>query len=264
MAHCFSHLELPLKSPIKSKPLRNPGESLDRQLQDVLDNEILLYLMVVAASIALVAQEWYRSIFKVPPYPWTMTIISISVSILMAVKIRKGIHKAKKIKQGLQGEKEVGQYLEQLREVGAKIFHDVPGPNFNLDHVIIHSSGIYVIETKTLSKPDRGETKLFYNGQTISKSRKELERDPITQVRAASTWLKGLLKDSTGKSFRTRPVVLFPGWYIETAREAKGGDLWVLNPKALPKFISNEKKQLTPEDVSFISFHLDRYIRSEK
>lgn len=220
--------------------------------------------MIALMTIVFAGMEWYRWAFKLPPHPWAMSIFSIVVCVIVAVKIRKEMRKVKKIKQGLQGEKEVGHNLEQLREMGARVFHDIPGPDFNLDHVVIHSSGIYVIETKTLSKPTRGETKLFYNGQSISIFGKELERDPIIQVKAASNWLYELLKNSTGKSFRTRPVVLFPGWYVEMSREAKGSDLWVLNPKALTAFIANQNTKLNTEEVNMASFHLERYIRSEK
>ncbi|SHN92742.1 hypothetical protein BHECKSOX_1332, partial [Bathymodiolus heckerae thiotrophic gill symbiont] len=85
---------------------------------------------------------------------------------------------------------------------------------------------------------------------------------PIIQVTAASSWLKGLLKDSTGRQFETKPVVVFPGWYVEPTSEAKNSNVWVLNPKALPTFISNSKHRLSDDDVNMVAFHLSRYIRS--
>jgi len=33
--------------------------------------------------------------------------------------------------------------------------------------VIIDKSGIYVIETKTISKPDKGEVRIIYDGEKI-------------------------------------------------------------------------------------------------
>lgn len=253
-----------MKSPIESKSLNHPGESLDHQLQNVIDDEVLSYVVAALISIGLAGLEWYRWVLKSPPHPWMMSFVAVVALAIMVMKIRKGIRKIKKIKLGLQGEKEVGQLLEQLREMGAKVFHDIPGHGFNLDHVVIHSSGVYVIETKTLSKPDRGEAKLVFDGESITQFGKALARDPITQVTAGNRWFQVLLKDSTGKAFRTMPVVLFPGWYIERTRDVKGGDLWVLNPKALPKYIANAQMKLSPEEVNLISFHIDRYIRNAK
>jgi hypothetical protein len=59
-----------------------------------------------------------------------------------------------------------------------------------------------------------------------------------------------------------KPVILFPGWFIDTTTEAKKSDIWVLEPKGLPAFISNSQEQLSNEQVKMISFHLSRYIRS--
>jgi len=56
-------------------------------------------------------------------------------------------------------------------------------------------------------------------------------------------------------------VVLFPGWFIEPTAEARQSDVWVLNPKALPAFISNSGEQLTDEDVGLVGYHLSRFVR---
>jgi hypothetical protein len=71
---------------------------------------------------------------------------------------------------------------------GARIFHDIPGDGFSLDHVVISTHGLFVIETKTWSKRSPDDrvtfdgTRLLVGGRTPS-------RDPIRQVRAASDWL---------------------------------------------------------------------------
>jgi hypothetical protein len=56
-------------------------------------------------------------------------------------------------------------------------------------------------------------------------------------------------------------VVLFPGWFIEPTAESKQSDVWVLNPKALPAFISNSQKRLSGEDMSLVAYHLSRFVR---
>lgn len=146
-------------------------------------------------------------------------------------------------------------------ESGAKVLHDIPGIGFNIDHVLIHKNGIFVIETKTLSKPDRGEAKLVYDGTAVSKRGLQPDRNPVQQARAAKQWLIQLLKESTGRDFPARAVVVYPGWYIEPTVEAKASDVWVLNPKALPSFIKHSAPQNTCEDVNLCAFHLKRYVR---
>lgn len=251
-----------LKSPIKAKALRNPGESLDRQIQDILYDDILFYGMLAAFIVILAGLEWWRWYAQTPPSPILLTVFAIIALALATWKIRKAWKKVKNIKLGRDGERAVGQFLERLREQGARVLHDVPGEDFNLDHVVIHSSGIYVVETKTLSKPDRGEAKLIYDGEQILKNGTRLDRNPITQVLAGSRWLSELLESSTGRRFPVRPVVVFPGWYIQRTAEANRSDVWVLNPKALPAFISNSRETLRADEVSMCSLHLDKYIRA--
>ncbi len=38
-------------------------------------------------------------------------------------------------------------------------------------------------------------------------------------------------------------------------------DLWVLEPKALPKWLANEKAVLAPDEVAMASQRLSRYVR---
>ena len=61
-------------------------------------------------------------------------------------------------------ERAVGQTLEALRRKGYRVFHDLIGEGFNLDHVIISEHGVFSVETKTYSKPAKGGCKIIYNG----------------------------------------------------------------------------------------------------
>jgi hypothetical protein len=56
---------------------------------------------------------------------------------------------------------------------------------------------------------------------------------------------------------------VFPGWFVE--QQAAGSKaLWVLEPKALPGFLSNEPAVLASEDVKLASYHLSRIVRSNE
>jgi hypothetical protein len=251
-----------MKSPLKDKPLRNPGESLDKEIENVFYDEIITYFSVSLFSILWAMLEWYRWYLKLPYKPWVYSIVALIMILIFTTKFIRGKKKIKALRQGRDGEKAVGQYLERLRENGTQVFHDVPGKGFNLDHVVISKSGIYVIETKTFSKPDKGEARIIYDGEAVFLHGKIENKQPIIQVKAAVSWLIDLLNESTGKKFNIKPVVVFPGWYIEPTAESKASDVWVLNPKALPSFIGNSKTQLEDQEVKMASFHLSRYIRT--
>lgn len=67
-----------------------------------------------------------------------------------------------------------------------------------------------------------------------------------------------LLEASTGKKFSVKPIVLFPGWFVENLN--LNAEVWVLNDKALPTFIQNRPTTLAQEDINLIVFHLKRYV----
>jgi hypothetical protein len=251
-----------MKSPLKAKPLRNPGESTDDRIWDFILDEILKYILFASLFCFMAILEWLRWYTDSPPNPIMTSIIAIIAIALAVFKLRRARRTLKQLKLGRDGEKAVGQYLERLRSNGAQVLHDFPGEGFNVDHVVIHKSGIYAIETKTFSKPDKGEPRILFDGETLMAFGRSFDRNPVSQARAASQWLREKIYDSTGLKHSVRPVVLFPGWYIEQTAEAKSSDVWVLNPKALPSFIENSRQQIKEAEVNMIHFHLSTYARN--
>ena len=251
-----------MKSPIKDAPLRNPGDTLQKDIDGLINDKIASYYYFAMVMVVIAVLEWLRYFNQSAPNPKLYTLVAIIAVGMATWKIIPAFKQIKRLKQGLAGEKAVGQFLEQLRESGAKVFHDIPGEGFNLDHVIVHTSGIYVIETKTYSKPDKGKPEIIFDGKSLQFCTGFKTAAPLSQIAAGTNWLRNLIKDSTGESINVKGVVLFPGWFIERAPGAKRSEHWVLSPKALPKFIANQNPTLTLDRVHMISLHLSRYVRS--
>ena len=192
-----------------------------------------------------------------------MTFFAALVVVYVVFKIKKTLKQIKSLRLGRDGERIVGEYLDALREDGHRVFHDLLGDNFNLDHVIVSTKGIFVVETKTYSKPVKGDDKIQYDGEKITIAGRKPTIEPIVEVTSASKWLKNILKESTGKDYSIKPVVVFPGWFIETKDDGWKSPVWVMNPKALQSFINNEKDKISRDDMMLATFHLSRYIRSK-
>ena len=256
--------EVKVRSPLKVPPLRNPGQFLDEELQRMFLDKCLPYFLVPLVLVSLAVIEWWRWYRPSPPSPGIMTgiaLLSVIYSIYQVQKIRP---KIRALKLGRDGEKAVGQSLEELRSGGAVVLHDIMAYGFNVDHVVISSRGIFVIETKTYSKPNGRDAKVVFDGDKVSINGRVPSRDPVKQVVANTAWVQELLKERTGKFFPARPVVLFPGWFVETAGARAHDRVWVLNPKVLPAFIEQENPNLSLEDIKTATCHLSQYIRSIK
>lgn len=249
------------KSPIKDKPLRYAGQSLDEALDDLIVDKVLIYYLTACMCVVGGVYEWLRYYKPIEQPPVLSTIVLGILVIYSVVKIITHIRKLKNLKQGRDGERAVGQYLETFREMGCHVFHDIVGDSFNIDHVVISNKGIFVVETKTYSKPEKGSTVIDFDGERILVNGKKSKSDIITQAKAASSYIKKLIRDSTGKNFETFPVVLFPGWFVDGVGNKKGG-MWVLEPRVFKKFVDQERVKLPDEDVALASYHLSRHIRS--
>lgn len=254
----------PKKSPLKAKPLRNPGQSLDEQLDKIVNDKMMGWLFVIVLMLAMVGLEWQRWYFETPVNPWGTTVTASSIVVFCLFRVVVLFRKARSLKLGRDGERVVGQYLEQVRNTGDRVFHDIVGDDqFNLDHVVISSHGIFIIETKTYSKPAKGRADIYFDGESIRIDKGINASSLIDQVKAQKSWLVGMLEESTGKKFPVKPVIVFPGWFINATKNAFESDVWVLNPKGLPTFINNAPEKISLEDQQLATFHLSRYIRSK-
>ena len=249
------------QSPLKGRPLRNPGQGLDEELQRLWDDRAAPYYFIPVFLCGLAALEWFAYLRNMPRQPVIYTIVAVISVVLGGFRLLQFRKQAQRLKLGRDGERAVGQFLERLRVDGARIFHDVPADGFNLDHVVIAAQGLFVVETKTWSKPS-SDARIEFDGTRILANGRAPSRDPIAQVRAEVAWLKRTLEESTGKRLPIRGVVVFPGWFVEPATPEAKRDVWVLEPKALPSFIEHEARVLPDSDVALAAFHLGRYVRT--
>ena len=248
------------KSPLKKKPVRQAGQSLDEEINRIFDEKIGYHVVVIVFFLVLTLIEWYQWFFKVSVNPVVfsiMAVIIVAFSIKKILIYRKDI---KKLQMARDGERIVGESLELLREKGYLVFHDIIGGDFNIDHVIVGQNGVFTIETKTISKPAKGPSEIQHDGERIIVDRFRPDRDPIVQARAQANWLRDLFKDFTGKNVSIQPVILYPGWFVSP--QPKGAEVWVLNEKALPAFLGKEPSILSPEDVHALAAHLAHYVRN--
>jgi hypothetical protein len=253
------------RSPIKEAPLPQAGESVRERRARLYEDRIETPLFVAAGMLIIAILEWWRVYFPSPPFPWVMTAMAAGAIGFLLWRLRRTLPSIRQLKLAEEGERKVGQELEQLRELGYAVLHDVPGPSFNVDHVLVGPAGILCVETKTWSKPVDVDARIHFDGEaiTVSPSGWRPTRDPVAQSRALASWLHGLIKQSAGRELHVRPVVLFPGWWVEQGKGTTR-EVWVLEPKALKTFLGNEARRLAEEDIKLASFHLTQYVRAAR
>jgi len=251
-----------LRHPLRDKPLRNPGQSLDERIDSVVNDDIGASILIALFVWFLAGWELFTELRGLPRMPGTFAVMAVVVTLLAAWRIRVLREKLRLLKLGRDGERFVGQFLEGLRRSGAHVFHDVVAEGFNIDHVIVAPQGVFAIETKTWMKR-RGAHVLTTQDGHLLRNGQRLSPNPIDQACGSSDWISDRLSASTGRQIKAWPVVLFPGWFVEQDAATKQR-AWVLNEKGLEAFLRNAKRRLPDDEVSMIATHLGLLIRASE
>lgn len=250
------------RSPLdRAQPLRAAGQSLTRQLDDVLYDHMLAPMMIALFSCIFAGMEWFRYATNAKPSPIPYSVCAAIVVIWAIFKVVRTRKLAAQIRLGRDGERVVAQYLEWFRSANFFVFHDVPSGDANVDHVLIGPKGVFTIETKTHSKPARGECKVTVVAGEVRANGLVLDRNPLVQAKAQANWLRNFFAESQFQ-VNVWPVVAFPGWFVEPF-DTKAAGAWVLEPKALSKYMENEPERLSREQVQAMASALRSYIRTQ-
>jgi len=249
------------RSPLKAKPLRYAGQSLDEEISRVLDEEVVVWVMWALMVVLFCAAEWVRWALSAEWHPLLATFLAVGAVAVAYSRFVKARKKLRALRLGRDGEREVGEQLDELRAKGYAVLHDLVGKGFNVDHLIISPQGVFTVETKTISKPVRKNPVVEVKNGRILINGRTPDRDYLKQARAQAGWVRRILRESTGKDVPVKPVIVFPGWWVVRVPKGEGLDVWVLNPDALPSFIQHEREMLAPDDVKSVTYSLVRYIR---
>jgi hypothetical protein len=224
---------------------------------------LLTPTFMVAGFLVVTMVKWHEHLREQQTSPWVWTICLGAAAGFWIYRFVKALPVVRRLKQGEAGEKIVGEYLDRLREQGYRVFHDVLSDGFNVDHVLIGPAGVFTIETKTWSKPAKGEAVIEFDGEALQLMGQAPDQNPIIQARAQTGWLRAVLEECTGQKVSVLPVVLLPGWFIRH-KGKPSRPIWVLEPKALPKWLANAEPKLTQAEVQKLSAGLTQFIRNSE
>jgi len=250
------------RSPGTEKLLRSPGHSVSIKLDEIQDNlSTLLIFLIFSPPFAL-------ALHSGKPIPnWGFIILAIGYGIVLYYFL-KLLTKSSNYRLGLMGERAVGEELNQLMLDGFRVFHDFPADEkWNIDHVLVGSQGVYIVETKARRKQQgpagHQDHVVIYNGQTLKFPHCE-DQHGLQQASRNARWLGNFLSSATGEPVTVRPILTFPGWYIEL--QTKDTSLRVLNPKQIRNVIikNDTPHKLSPEQVERITHQLEQKCRDVK
>lgn len=246
------------RSPIGKPSLGQPGDSLQRALYDHRMT-LVGWAMLPVLPLAIAITEWLQYWWKTPQNPIPATTLFLAFLVYASIMAYRTRRRIDNLALGLRGERTVGQLLQTLQSRGYRVFHDVEQEDWNIDHVLIGPGGVFAIETKTISKPNDHDAHVVYDGQRVLIDGHTPDRDPIAQVLGCGRRLRQILREQTGQDVPVRPVVVFPGWYVE--RTVRQAEVYVCNDKWLIRSFDYEHGRRVLDDtiIKLLAAGMERY-----
>lgn len=259
------------RPPVEFKLLRAPGESLRRRISK-LDEDLAFHLLgaiIVPAGIGLLV-IWILA--KATPHMslWlglTIAVMCLLVSAALAGRwVLRRLLSIDNYQLGYMGERAVGEALDPLVPDGYRVFHDIPvstgDRKFNLDHVVVGPTGLFLIETKTRRK---GRAREGYKDHVVTYDGTQLiwpwaeDRHGLNQAQKEAEWLTEWIEKLLGLKITAKPILALPGWYVKAKARVPVN---VVNPKNLAIAIKGRGQvELSPEQIDLIARQLDAVCR---
>ncbi len=257
------------KNPLTIKILRAPGESLLREINELKIDYSCTVFIIIIIPLFFISIHLSDSYISGTPETISRYIINSLATIgMMGYFVYKLFNILKEIENkrlGYDAERATGQELNKLLSLGYKVFHDIPGNKFNIDHIFIGKNGVFAVETKGRSKSLTGKGKdnatVVYDGESLQfPSWKETE--PIIQVKSSSRWLSTELSSAVGEDISVVPVLSIVGWFIDRRIRAK---VYVYNGKSPENIFPQLREQeLSEQLIGKIAHQVERMVNDVK
>ena len=202
-----------------------------------------------------------------------LTVVFISIlwlvfSIRAFLKIKKLNKQIRNCRKGLDGERYVGAIIEKTSSKNSFVFHDVICEKnnqgkvkpFNIDHVIVSTKGIFAIDAKNWSLPDREYNQadfVFDNGELID-STGVIQKDLMQKIESQAKFIEDKIYEWIGKRYQVFRVGIMIGAYVQNV-QSDFKKYWFINDGAFLGFFERESDKIPLNDVLRISDSLRRF-----
>lgn len=271
------------RNPLGAPPLRLPGQAL----ADELDEAMLGWAFTVVFPLVLPVLWFSAHMFTATAgRGWpdrSQLLLELGCWLLLVAmfwgRAWRGRSRIRNLRLGMLAERAVGQQLERCRTAGYRIFHDIPcqGGNkpFNIDHLAIGPGGVFVVETKARSKPEKGQTVAWLEGNAVRFSDGAFDPNAISQAEAianhVASLLKPMIRDSKplcraftpDRPLPVRPILAYPGWYTDR-KEGEWHHVLLANTEGAVGFIRKSERKLTDEEALRIAKLFGEHLREQR
>lgn len=238
------------RSPLTAVLQHLPGEQAQQQADRLLEaagNRLIMATLAGPLVLACWAvQKIDKSLLRFGIGEAIIVVCVVAFGAWAAWSAGKRLRQRRDYLDGLAAERATAQALAPLTSKGCAIYHDIPTGTFNLDHVVVGPSAVFMIEAKSRRKPaGRGKEKatVKFDGQSLEFPDWR-ETKMLDQARGQTRWLSDYLHRKTGERVPVEPVLALPGWFVTTS--VPSTDVHVINP-LMRNFMADDRGRPIPE-----------------
>jgi len=234
---------------------------------DQINQEIgilLLYLLSVPLFIyAAHISQLYFGEKEISAIGIVITsILCITFMAYFSYNLVTSIREKRTIRAAYDSQVAVAQELNQLMRDGYHVYHNVPGDNFDIDHVIVGHTGVFAVETETRAKPKTAnrmqDTTVTYDGRALYFPKGD-DWKTIDLAKHQASWLSTWIQQSVGEPVAVRAVVVLPGWYV---KRISADGIPVINPQQFSSLFTYIKpRHLSAEIITRIVTQIEQKCR---
>lgn len=207
---------------------------------------------------------WYIYLASVQVNLFFVSLFSVAMLVLAIrgyFKIKKTRQALKRYRKGLEGERLVGETLNRLSNESTFVFHDIPGNSFNVDHIIVSTRGIFVIETKLFNREICNE--FIYDGSMIYRVMKNGRKFPcpklLPQMDGGARFIQQEIECRAEIRLPVIKVAILIGAYITYSENFK--DYWLLNETAFVKVFNQQKEIFDGSVAKLVASHIREMVK---
>lgn len=227
------------------------GAGVDEELERLQERQYQAVVPTILV-VLLALFEWFRWWYPSQGEPLIFTLFALVAVGYTGWHLLASRRTYRSLWMARDGEWRMGRALERLREQGYRIFHEVPGPEGTLDHVLIGPAGLFALHT-----PGGEDLRLDADGSTSG---------PLALAKAQAKWLTDLVARRHPTPVAARPIVIFPGRRIQPSSpddmQMAKHKVWVLNEHSLPVVLDQEPVRLDTETIQNLAAALGTYLKS--
>jgi len=142
-------------------------------------------------------------------------------------------------------------------------------PVGDIDHVLVGPAGVFVVETKRLSRNSKGRyPTVTFDGKGVKVGGHAPDRDPIGQSRRGALEVARVIRGATGREIWVNAVMVYPGCWVRSESEPIP-DTGAMNPKQLFTWLRRHAERarqnstlLSPSDIKLLYHVLVNAVRS--